>query len=78
MSADMTAHWTDRLHELAAAERIPGAALGVWADGIESLAAHGALNAGTRVETTADSLFQIGSITKVWCGACRAAWGLRA
>ena len=66
MSADMTAHWTDRLHELAAAERVPGAALGVWAGGSESLAAHGVLNVGTGVETTADSLFQIGSVTKVW------------
>jgi CubicO group peptidase (beta-lactamase class C family) len=66
MSADMTAHWSDRLRELATAERVPGAALGVWADGSESLAAHGVLNAATGVETTADSLFQIGSITKVW------------
>ncbi len=66
MRADMTAHWAERLHELAAAERIPGAALGVWADGSESLAAHGVLNAATAVSTTADSLFQIGSITKVW------------
>jgi CubicO group peptidase (beta-lactamase class C family) len=66
MPADMTAHWTERLSELAADERVPGAALGVWADGSESLAAHGVLNAGTGVETTADSLFQIGSITKVW------------
>jgi CubicO group peptidase (beta-lactamase class C family) len=66
MSVDMTSHWTDRLRELAAAERVPGAGLGVWADGRETLAAHGVLNAATGVDTTADSLFQIGSITKVW------------
>jgi CubicO group peptidase (beta-lactamase class C family) len=66
MSADMTAHWTDRLHELATAEHVPGAVLGVWADGRETLAPHGVLNAATSVNATADSLFQIGSITKVW------------
>jgi CubicO group peptidase (beta-lactamase class C family) len=39
----------------------------VWADGREvAAAAHGVLNAETGVRTTADSLFQIGSITKVW------------
>jgi CubicO group peptidase (beta-lactamase class C family) len=66
--ADMTAvaDWTDRLHDLAAQERVPGAALGVWAGGRESLAAYGVLNAATGVGTTPGSLFQIGSITKVW------------
>src|SRR5260370_42006209 len=69
--ADMTAvaDWTDRLRELAAQERVPGAALGVWADGRESLAAYGVLNAATGVGTTPGSLFQIGSITKVWTAA---------
>ncbi len=64
--ADMTAHWTARLHDLAAQEGVPGATLGIWADGHETLAAHGVLNAATGVTTTVDSLFQIGSITKVW------------
>jgi CubicO group peptidase (beta-lactamase class C family) len=58
--------WAARLHDLAADEDVPGAVLGVWADGQESVAAHGVLNAATGVETTPDSLFQIGSITKVW------------
>jgi len=64
--ADMPAHWTARLHDLATHEGVPGATLGIWADGRETLAAHGVLNAATGVTTTAESLFQIGSITKVW------------
>ena len=66
VDADMTAYWTARLSELAAQEGVPGATLGVWADGRETLAAHGVLNVATGVATTPDSLFQIGSITKVW------------
>jgi CubicO group peptidase (beta-lactamase class C family) len=65
-SADSAGHWAARLHELATEEDVPGAALGIWADGLESVAGHGVLNAATGVRTTPDSLFQIGSITKVW------------
>jgi CubicO group peptidase (beta-lactamase class C family) len=58
--------WGARLHELAAEEEVPGAVLGVWAEGQEiAAAAHGVLNAETGVRATADSLFQIGSVTKV-------------
>jgi CubicO group peptidase (beta-lactamase class C family) len=59
-------YWADRLREVAEQNRVPGAVLGIWADGRELLAAHGVLNARTRVGTTTDSLFQVGSITKVW------------
>src|ERR1700761_9356637 len=59
-------NWTDRLHELAIEARVPGAALGIWADGQEILVAAGELNSATRVPVTADSLFQVGSITKIW------------
>jgi CubicO group peptidase (beta-lactamase class C family) len=62
----MAGRWAARLHELATEECVPGAALGVWADGQEWLAAHGVLNEATGVNATPDSLFQIGSITKVW------------
>src|ERR1700728_1776785 len=65
-SADSAGHWAARLHELATEEDVPGAALGIWADGLESVAGHGVLNAATGVRATADSLFQIGSISKVW------------
>ncbi|NEB81025.1 serine hydrolase, partial [Streptomyces sp. SID14478] len=60
------AHWQRRLAELAARHRVPGAVLGIrrGADVVE--AAYGVLNKDTGVATTTDSLFQIGSITKVW------------
>jgi len=66
-TADVGERWATRLHDLAADEGVPGAVLGVWADGQEvAAAAHGVLNAETGVRATADSLFQIGSITKAW------------
>ena len=61
-----TAKWTARLRELAAKARVPGAALGIWCDGQEVVAAHGVLNCATRVPVTGDSVFQVGSITKIW------------
>jgi CubicO group peptidase (beta-lactamase class C family) len=60
------ANWTARLNELATAARVPGAALGIWSGGQEILAAHGVLNSATGVAVTPDSLFQVGSITKIW------------
>ena len=60
------ASWTVRLNELATEARVPGAALGIWHDGHEILAASGELSTATRVPVTADSLFQAGSITKIW------------
>lgn len=61
-----TAHWQRRLDELAARHRVPGAVLGISRGGELALAASGLLNKDTGVRTTEDSLFQIGSITKVW------------
>ncbi len=65
------AHWAQRLHELASRHGVPGAVLGisrVHPGGADEqvLAAHGVLSTATGVEVTEDSLFQIGSITKVW------------
>src|SRR5580658_1924871 len=62
----VSARWTARLTELATEERVPGATLGIWAGGQEILAAHGVLSTATEVPTTTGSLFQIGSITKLW------------
>ena len=59
-------HWTLRLNELAERSDVPGAVLGIWADGEEILACSGVLSAATGVETTPCSLFQVGSITKLW------------
>jgi len=44
----------------------PGASIAVLAPGRVDVAATGLLNISTGVEATTDSLFQIGSITKVW------------
>lgn len=64
------AHWRRRLTALAARHRVPGAALGILRlgrDGDELVeAAYGVLNTATGVPATTDSLWQIGSITKVW------------
>jgi CubicO group peptidase (beta-lactamase class C family)/poly(3-hydroxybutyrate) depolymerase len=64
-------HWQQRLAELAERHKVPGATLGILRmnpDGEDELvdAAYGLLNRETGVETTTDSVFQIGSITKVW------------
>ncbi|MFI5706424.1 serine hydrolase domain-containing protein [Kribbella sp. NPDC051620] len=65
------AQWQRRLSELAAKHQVPGATLGILRvlPGAEDelvQAATGVLNKETGVEATTDSLFQIGSITKVW------------
>ena len=52
--------------ERAAARGVPGAALAIVADGQIVDAATGLLSTATEVEATTDSVFQIGSITKVW------------
>jgi CubicO group peptidase (beta-lactamase class C family) len=59
-------NWAARLGELAARARVCGATLGIWSDGQEVLASCGVLNSATQVAVTPDSLFQIGSITKIW------------
>ena len=58
--------WSARLSELAVAAEVTGAVLGIWHDGETTIAPYGVLNRTTGVETTADSLFQIGSISKPW------------
>jgi CubicO group peptidase (beta-lactamase class C family) len=56
----------DLLAEVVRRHRVPGATLAVL-DGTDiTVAATGVLNRGTGVQATPDSLFQIGSITKVW------------
>lgn len=55
-----------RLTELCEANEVPGAALGVLHNGETTAVATGVINLNTAVETTADTLFQIGSVTKSW------------
>ncbi len=54
------------LAELANRHQIVGASLAVLADGEVHKAAYGLLNIETGVQTTTESVFQIGSITKVY------------
>jgi CubicO group peptidase (beta-lactamase class C family) len=59
--------WVDERFALLAKEHgVPGAALGVLADGEMIDAATGLLSLATGVEATPDSIFQIGSTTKLW------------
>ncbi|HWC83413.1 MAG TPA: serine hydrolase [Pseudonocardiaceae bacterium] len=63
-------HWQRRLTALAKRYHVPGAQLGILrldepADDVVE-AAFGVLNLDTGVAATTDSVFQIGSITKVW------------
>ncbi|MEV7006753.1 serine hydrolase domain-containing protein [Streptosporangium sp. NPDC051022] len=58
-----------RLDEVARAHEIPGAAIAVSVGDRLYEAATGVLNLETGVEVTPDSLFQVGSTTKVWTAA---------
>lgn len=60
-------HWQQRLSALAEAHHVPGATLGILRLGEEPVFAHhGILNIRTGIETTDDSVFQIGSMSKAW------------
>ncbi len=56
----------DRLDQLREQHGVPAASVAVLRGEEIDAAASGILNLATGVEATADSLFQIGSITKVW------------
>ncbi len=60
------AYWRARLDTLIAEHGVPGAALGILRDGQIVDVAAGVLNRRTRVAATPDSVFNLGSITKVW------------
>ncbi|GCD93058.1 serine hydrolase domain-containing protein [Embleya hyalina] len=60
------AHWQARLDETATRHGVPGASLGILHGGTVTEAATGFANLDARIEATTDTLFQIGSITKVW------------
>src|ERR1700735_5622567 len=57
---------TEQLPALVATYKVPGAAIGVYRDGEVFDFAAGVLSHATGVEATADSVFQIDSITKTW------------
>jgi len=57
----------ERLHELATKHRVPGAVAGILAEGEVTVCATGVTRVGAEgAPVTPDTLFQIGSITKVW------------
>ncbi|HEX4724715.1 MAG TPA: serine hydrolase domain-containing protein [Pseudonocardiaceae bacterium] len=60
------AHWQARLATLRVAHRVPGASLAVLADGEIHEFATGVLNLRTGVTATPDSIFQVGSIGKLY------------
>ncbi|MCA1221995.1 serine hydrolase domain-containing protein [Streptomyces sp. 8L] len=60
------AHWQRRLTELAERHQVPGAVLGIARGEQTGVAAYGVLNEAAWITTTRGSLFQIGSVTKVW------------
>ncbi|TIC80480.1 beta-lactamase family protein [Nocardioides sp. GY 10113] len=66
------AHWEARFAELVKKHGIPGAQLGILKVGADGAAdelfttATGVLHAGTGQVATTDSVFQIGSVSKVW------------
>ncbi|USX55144.1 serine hydrolase [Lentzea sp. HUAS12] len=59
-------HWQRRLSAIAEKHGVPGTALGILYKGQTVQAHHGVLNTATGVEVTDDTIFQIGSIGKVW------------
>lgn len=65
MNADIE-HWTSRLATLAAECEVPGASLAFWSGGELHACVTGVLNTATGAPVQPDSLFQIGSVTKVW------------
>ncbi|MBT2545272.1 beta-lactamase family protein [Streptomyces sp. ISL-44] len=60
------AHWQARLDALRAKHHVPGASLALLVDGTVHELASGVLHRGTGVEATTDSVFQMGSIAKVY------------
>ncbi|GAA2250740.1 hypothetical protein GCM10010232_43310 [Streptomyces amakusaensis] len=60
------AHWQARLDELRVKYRVPAASLAILVDGTVHELAGGVLHRGTGVEATTDSVFQLGSIAKIY------------
>jgi CubicO group peptidase (beta-lactamase class C family) len=63
---DISGWISEKLPALLAEHKVPGAAIAVYANGEVFDFASGVLSHATGVEATADSVFQIGSVTKTW------------
>ena len=57
---------SDFVKEMAAKFKIPGVAVGVWADGKESYACHGVTSVDNPLPVDRDTLFILGSVTKTY------------
>jgi CubicO group peptidase (beta-lactamase class C family) len=64
--AEATQWLDDNLATIASTYDVPGVAVGVLAGDEVIDAATGVLSLNTRVDVTTDSIFQVGSITKIW------------
>jgi CubicO group peptidase (beta-lactamase class C family) len=64
--SEIQAWWQDRLPALLAEHKVPAAAVAVYSGGEVIDFASGVLSKTTGVEANTDTLFQVGSITKVW------------
>ncbi|BCJ36334.1 hypothetical protein Athai_38370 [Actinocatenispora thailandica] len=60
------ARWRDRLARLSSTAGVPGAVLGVLVDGTVHEVATGVLHVGTGAPVSTGSLFQLGSLSKVY------------
>ena len=63
---EVSAWLTDRLPDLLAKHKVVGASVAVLADGAVADTAAGSANLAADIPATPDTLFQIGSITKIW------------
>ncbi len=68
----------ERLLVAMAEHEVPGAALGILADGREEHAAFGVASLETNAPITADTRFQLGSLNKTYTGTALCAWSPRA
>ncbi|MGW0538370.1 serine hydrolase domain-containing protein [Streptomyces sp. NPDC003032] len=59
-------HWQARLDQLRITHHVPGATLAVLVDGEVRELASGVLHRGTGVDATPDSVFQLGSLAKIY------------
>ncbi|WP_030508236.1 serine hydrolase domain-containing protein [Microbispora rosea] len=70
MSPESVQRWLDEnFARLVAEHEVPGASIAVLTQGQVLASAAGVLSMATGVEATTDSVFQIGSITKLWTSA---------
>ena len=66
LQAQLEQQLQQQLQQARRKHQVPGASVAVWQSGTIVEAASGVLNLETKVKATTDSIFQVGSITKVF------------